>query len=117
MKRIASIFFCWLAVLAAQGTININTRADVTGQAAAVQVTTSGSARWLMILAPTTNSAVIRCGDSNVSTSRGTPVANGAGLFFPPIPPDSQTAINLYNLANIYCYVGSGDKVSFTWAN
>lgn len=99
------------------GLIVVTGNADVTGTGAAVQASTSGSARWVQVIAPSTNGAVIRCGGTTVSATVGAPVAAGGGLFFPAVPVDSRLSTSqfYYNLANIRCYVGSGDKVNFSW--
>lgn len=101
------------------GLIVVTGNADVTGTAAAVQVSASGTARWLQVIAPSGNSAVIRCGGSTVSATIGAPVAAGGGLFYPAMPVDTRQAVNqhYYDLSKIYCYVGSGDKVNFSWGN
>ena len=107
--------------VSAQGTglVTVSTRAEVTGAAAAVAINSSGNARWIQVIALTGNSAAIRCGDSNVSASRGLPIAAGGGFMFPPLPPDSResTMQTRYNLANVYCYIGTGDKADFAWGN
>lgn len=117
MKRVCSIIFIWTALLCAQGTVRITTLADVTGASTTVQVISTGSARWVLFIAPSTNSAAIRIGDSNTGASRGAVMAAGGGLFYPPIPPESPSTLHLYNLANIYHYVTTGDKVSISWGN
>jgi hypothetical protein len=107
------------SVEAQGGLIVVTGNADITGTAAAVQASSSGTARWVQVIALTGNSAVIRCGGSTVSATVGTPVAAGGGLFYPVMAVDSRQAVNqhYYNLAGIYCYVGSGDKVNFSWGN
>ena len=92
-------------VYAQPGNGTVATLADITGTGAAVQISASGTARWVQFIAPTTNTAVVRCGDSNVSTSRGLPIAAGAGQFFP-------FQAQVYNLSSIYCYIANGDKIS-----
>lgn len=101
------------------GLIVVTGNADITGAAAAVQVSATGTARWVQIIAPAANSAVIRCGGSTASATVGAPVAAGGGLFYPVMAADSRQAVNqhYYNLAGLYCYVGSGDRVNFSWGN
>ncbi len=102
----------------AQGLVVVTGNVDVTGTATAVHVAASGAARWIQVIAPSGNSAVIRCGGSTVSATVGAPVAPGGGLFFPALPIDTRQSTQqfYYHLANVYCYVGSGDKVNFLWA-
>lgn len=107
--------------VSAQGTglVVVTTAAEVTGTAAAVQISSSGNARWIQVIAPSTNSAVIRCGDSNVSATRGLPIAAGGGFMFPGMPfnPNLNSMQNYYSLANVYCYIANGDKADFAWGN
>lgn len=98
------------SVQAQVGLGTVTTIADITGTGAAVQVAASGTARWIQFIAPPTNAASVRCGDVNVSTTRGLPLAAGAGQFFP-------FQAQLYSLSSLYCYIGSGDKLSIAWGN
>jgi|SRR5579871_3310856 len=97
-------------VEAQAGTGTVTTIADITGTGAAVQVAASGNARWIQFIAPSTNAAAVRCGDVNVSTTRGLPLAAGAGQFLP-------FQAQLYNLPTLYCYIANGDKLSIAWGN
>lgn len=93
------------------------TMADITGTGAAVRIQTSGTARWVEIVAQAGNAANVRFGDSAVTAARGIPIVPGAGQFLPFIPPRTgMNASNLYDLSSIYVYVASGDKVSVIWA-
>ena len=89
----------------------------------AKQIATSGSARWVKLCAPATNSAsVIRVGDSNVSSTRGTMIAkvNTFGcLTLKPIqaaPGGSPTDV-LYQLSTIYVYSSYTDVIQITYGN
>lgn len=94
------------------------TLADITGTGAPVQVQSSGTARWVLFIALSTNAASVRVGDSNVSTSRGAPVAAGGGLLYPTITTQvGDQKQPLYNLSAIYVYIANGDKVAIQWAN
>ena len=126
MKR--KLYFALLLLLlllpvigAAQANKTIvapTTLADITGTGAAVQVQSSGTARWVLFVAPTTNSAVVRVGDSSVSTTRGAPMAAGGSVFYPPITTQvGDQKQPLYNLSAIYVYIANGDKVSIQWSN
>lgn len=107
------------------GLVVVTSSAQVTGSGAAVRVAASGTARWIQVTACSTatcasgNSAPVMCGGSNVSTTIGTPIAPGGGMFFPTLPFDSRLATNqsYYSLSTVWCYVANGDKVNFTWAN
>lgn len=97
-------------------TPSIRTIADITGDAAAHQLSTTAiSARWVLIVTLAANSAVVRVGDVSTSTSRGAAVAAGGGLFFPPIAGTRQQPV-LYDLSTIYYYAGSGDKITVVYA-
>ncbi len=119
MRKVFTGIFIATALLMAQGTLKVTTLADITGNSTTVQLQTSGSARWVLFVAPSTNSAVIRIGDSATGATRGAPVAAGGGLLFPPVAADSRESAtqHLYNLANIYYYVTTSDKVSIQWGN
>lgn len=105
------------SVEAQAGLASITGNADVTGTGAVVAASTSGNARWVQIIALSTNSAAIRCGGTTTSSTIGAPVAAGGGLFFPAIPIDTRMATNqfYYSLANVRCYVALNDKVNFSW--
>jgi len=128
MKRVISILATVALLIAtighapvsAQGgNVVLTSPAQVTGSGIAVKVAASGTARWLNVSAGSSNSATVQCGDSNVSATRGTPISAGGALFFPPMPFDSRLSISMgyYSLSTIYCYIGSGDTVQYTWAN
>ena len=104
----------------------LGTVADISGSGTAVQIATSGAARWVQIstcaagtAGCTGNAAVVRVGDSNVSVSRGTVITPGGGQFLPPLLISSGGAPTdaLYQLSTIYLYIASGDKASVTWGN
>lgn len=106
------------AVVAQSSMVRPVTIAEVTGAGAAVQFATAGRARWVQVIALSTNGAVIRCGDSNVSSTRGLPVAAGGGFMFPAITVDTResTAQHFYDLSSLYCYVANGDKIDIAYA-
>lgn len=104
----------------AQGNyIVVTSAAQVTGTGTAVQIATSGTARWVQVVAITGNSATVNCGDSLVSATRGIPIAAGGGFMFPTIAPDSRQAVQqrYYDLSKLYCYIGNSDKANFVWGN
>src|SRR4051812_7204438 len=92
----ACIFFTVLLVLSefggqtshAQQQYAITTPARVTGDAAAHALATTGTARWVLIVAEAGNASPVRCGDSNVSSTRGVPIyassTSGGGYQIPP---------------------------------
>jgi hypothetical protein len=115
------LFFLGAVVASTQSTgllVAPTTLADITGTGAAVQVTASGTARWVLFMPLVTNSAVVRVGDINVGGSRGAPVAAGGGLLYPVLSTQAGDPKQpLYNLASIYVYIANGDKISIQWAN
>lgn len=117
MKRLAILLLLSVTLAISQNAIVVTT-ADFTGDGAnhafASVVT---SARWVQIIAATANAAVVRIGDTNISATRGLPMAAGSGLSFPPMPPDARfsTSHNLYDLSKIFYRAGSGDKISVAW--
>lgn len=126
MKRYAILYliialalcsFPFMAVHAQGGaTLQPITLGDITGAGAAAQISaTTLIVRGFQIVTPAGNSAVVRCGDSNVSTSRGSIIAAGGGQFWgPQIGTGSVPPYATYDLSRWYCYIGSGDKISIT---
>lgn len=97
-------------------TSPIRTIADITGDAAAHQLSaTSVRARWVLIVTLSTNSAVVRVGDASTSASRGAAVAAGGGLMFPSIAGTLQQPV-LYDLSTIYYYAANNDKITVVYA-
>jgi hypothetical protein len=107
-----------VALLAcAQATLKPVT--DLTGDSSRHQLQTSGTAKWVLFIATSTNAAVVRIGDVNTSATRGATVAAGGGLMLPPIPPSTTLAAKdqQYDLTAIYYYATTGDKISVVWGN
>lgn len=84
--------------------------AELTGNSAAQVVAAVGEALWVLFVAPSGNSGVVRVGDSNVSATRGIPIAAGTGFML----PFSQGLIG-YDLSKLYWYAASPDKVNIIW--
>ena len=89
--------------------------ADITPNGTATAVSTGSApplATWIQFTAPSTNSADVRVGDSNVGAGRGATIAKGTSLIFPRLDFDQQR----YDLTTIYVYGASGsDKVAITY--
>ena len=118
MRRLAAILtLCLLGGLAEGQQAQFGSLPDITGTGATVQLTASSiTVRWVQLVTPTGNAAVVRWGDSNVSVSRGAIIAPGGGQFVPPIPPNQNApSQNTVNLSTLYLYIASGDKVSVTY--
>jgi len=86
--------------------------AEITCDSAAHAVSTSGLALWVQLIAPSTNSAVVRFGDSSVSATRGFPIAAGGGYNTPVVSQGSPR----YDLTKLFYYCTTGDKVDIGWA-
>lgn len=99
-----------VSTIYAQNAAVVTSLADLAGNNAAQQIATVGVGYWVQITAPSTNLSVARCGDVNVSATRGNYIAAGAGQMYPPVG-------YAYNLSSIYCYVATGDKVTLTYAH
>jgi hypothetical protein len=110
MKTLARIPLFLGLCLSAQTFLN--TTADISGDAAAHAIGT-GAAKWIQIVAPSTNVSAVRWGDSNITTSRGGIIAPGGGQMLPFRPRVEDR----YDLSKVFYLVASGDKVSITWAN
>jgi hypothetical protein len=94
----------------AQNVATWSTLPDLAGNSAAQQIATQGVAYWVQVTAPTTNVSNARCGDSSVSATRGSIIAPGAGQMVAPVG-------YTYNMASIYCYVATNDKVSLSYVH
>lgn len=124
MKQTAMLTVVWATVLAlalttaflftgapvrAQGGLNPGTVPDITGTGAAVQVcATCNGATWIQLTTLSTNTSVIRWGDSNVSASRGAAIAPGGGQLVP-------VTVVPYALSKLYVYIANGDKLTVTY--
>ena len=119
MRTTKRVLLILAVVLLACAQVSLTTVTDVTGDAGTHQLQATGTAKWVLVIAPTTNSATVRIGDQNTSVSRGAAVAAGAGLMLPPIPPSSTLAAKdqVYGLSSIYYYAAVGDKLSIVWGN
>ncbi len=86
---------------------NLHTIATITGAGATVQISTDiqTRAKWVQVIADSTNGAKIYFGDSTVTATRGLPIAAGGGYN----TPTCDTCI--YTLSTLYAYIGSGDKL------
>jgi hypothetical protein len=103
------ILAAWCPVPAqAQATLTVAvvTYADIAGNGSAQQiVSSSASHRWCSFVGLSGNPDTIRLGDSNVSASRGLPIAPG-GVF---------NLSQELNLSSWYFYApSSSDKISVT---
>lgn len=116
MKRLALLLaLAWVS----QASITVVTIADISGDGSAHAIATSGSATWIQFVAPSANSAAVRIGDANITTSRGISIAAGGGMFLPAVtrgPFDNQNSDTKYSLPATYYLIQSGDKLSITYA-
>lgn len=100
--------------------MQIVTAPDYTGTGAKVALTTllSGSpasqqCKWFQVIGISIGATPARVGDANVSSTQGAPITStGAGQFNPPVAEVMQN----YDLSTHYVWVGSGDKVSLSYA-
>jgi len=96
---------------AQSGTVTVVSAPDITGDNAAHQLATSGTARWVLLICPSSNSAAVRIGNDGVGSSVGAACAAGGALFYPPLSPSER-----YDLSKIYYLAGTGDKIQPSWA-
>lgn len=110
-------FLALLALSLCIAGTTIHNTADISGTGTNQQVSATQGARalWVQFVAPSTNSSVVRVGDININSTRGTPIAAGGGYFF-PVVPQSPGPPTKYDLSTIYVLVQSGDKVSVEWS-
>ena len=103
-----------LAVLAmAQSQLTFFTIPDVSMTGSAVQLSATGTARVCQLVAPAGNAAVLRWGDSLVTTSRGSIIAAGGGQMVPPTPTGGQPSV-VFQLNTVYLIGTNGDKITAT---
>lgn len=115
LKRLLTAIFLSSLLIAQSGIVAPISYPEITGDASAHQIATTGSCRTVQIIAPSGNAAVVRIGDSTTTSSKGLPVAAGAGLFLPPLDSDQRESVqqHFYNLSAIYYYAASNDKLDF----
>lgn len=70
-----------------------------------------GTVRFIQFVAPASNTGTVRVGDSKITTTRGIPLAAGAGYNTPTWCSGSINDCKTYTAA-WYFLVQSGDKVS-----
>lgn len=89
----------------------IKTLADIAGAGATVALTTDRSliARGWVQFTVVGNDG--RVGDSNVGASRGTPLTDHQGMFYPPITGFEDA----YVLADLYAYLPVGATLSVAY--
>lgn len=107
LKRL-SLFFLLALICFAQQSSTLTTIPDLSMTGSAVPLTSGHTyVHWCQFVAPSGNAAVIRWGDSTVSSSRGSSIAAGAGQSIPSSGP-------VYDLSTIYFLGTSGDKIQAT---
>ena len=83
----------------------LQTPADFTCNGSQQQLATDTSkAKWMTILADSSNGSAVRIGDVNTSGSRGFPLAAGASLTLPTI----SDPMEFYPLNKIYVFGANG---------
>lgn len=106
------LFQPWSGPVSAQALVQVSSATDITGDGAAHALQSSKTtARWVVVISASTNSAVIRLGGSTVSSSQGAAIAVGGGFMCPPIPAGSV----YYDLNALYYYAATGDKLTVIW--
>lgn len=104
-KRIILLMILLAAILPA-----LNSFPDIVGNGSAIQLASSGSARWIMIVADANNVNPVRVGGPNVSSSVGAKLAPGYGMLMP-----EHSRGNDYQMKDVYILASSGDVVSVVW--
>ena len=109
------MLLCWPVF----ALVTITSTADIAGDGASHAIATSGAARWIQFVCPSTNTSAVRIGDSTVSTSIGIPCAPGGAMLFPALPSSPADGITapVYDLSKVFYLIQSGDKLSITRAN
>lgn len=108
MRRLFILLFLGMLCFA-QTIRNLATIADVTMTGSNVAVSaTSVLARAVQFVCPPANSANLRIGDTNISSSRGSVCAPGGGQFWP------ESGV-IYDLSAIYARGTSSDTLTITY--
>jgi hypothetical protein len=121
MLRIATtLIFILAASLSAQYVLMAPVSlADITGDAAAHQIASSGTARAITICALAANTAVVRLGNSSITTSKGFPVAAGGCAGYLEVNGGGDAGGQIrparWDLSSIYYLAATGDKVSISY--
>ena len=116
LKRIWILALALAACLICQMTPK--TAVDLACDSTNHQLATSAQlARWIQLVAPAANGAVVRWGDINISGSRGAIIAAGGGQYFPPAASvvGSSATATYYDLSRIYYRCTSPDVLTITW--
>jgi hypothetical protein len=114
MKTKLCLTAALLALLASALLAGLHTRTEITGTDAAVQLSTTGTAVWVQIIAGSGNASPVRVGDSTVTATSGVRLVPGSGQMLPPLGGAYSAT---YSLNAIYVYVANGDKVSVLWGD
>ncbi len=118
MKRIALLMLALSVVLFSQ--VSPVSVPDIAGTGVAASVASvlpaqgiadPGTVRFIQFVAPASNTGTVRVGDSKISTTRGIPLAAGAGHNAPTVCSGSINDCKTYTAA-WYFLVAAGDKVS-----
>ncbi len=90
----------------------VNNLPEVTGDAAAhAFVSDARKAKWVQVVCPAANGAVVRVGGADTSATVGLPIPAGGGMFLPAITDPME----FYPLNAFYYYAGSGDKINLIY--
>jgi hypothetical protein len=109
LTRSAALLFVFCLAIVAQ--LLVVSTAEITCDSATHALSTAGVARWVQLVAPTANAAVIRWGDSNTAAARGAIIAPGGGQMLPAVP-----GFPGYDLTKIYYYCTASDKLEIVYA-
>lgn len=114
MTRLLVVLTLLVALLPAQNA-KPTSYAEITGDSSPHQLASTGTCRSIQFIMPTANTAAVRIGDSTTSSTKGVPIAAGAGLFLPPLTLDTRGGADqrYYDLSALYYYAVTGDKVDF----
>lgn len=109
MKRTICILVL-AAIASGQNLIVPTTLADISGDGSVHAFAATGTMRWFTACALAGNTATIRLGDANITTSRGTPLVAGACLGM-----NESSSTFRHSMAGWFYLIQSGDKLSITY--
>lgn len=88
---------------------------SITGNGAAQQLQTSGTAKFIQYQASQNNANPVRIGNSATSSTFGQPLLPGQQSGTPPI--NTSLSAQVYDLSSIFIYASPNDKVAILYGN
>jgi hypothetical protein len=120
LRRFTLLLVCAVACLAQSGTVTVTPLPDVVGASTTTQLASSGSCKFVIIIAWPTNTGTVRVGDSTTTSSKGATLPPGSGLMLPALPSflgQVSSGQQSYDMTKIYFWIATSDKISVLYGN